>query len=134
MEHTESVEGKWAVVAQPCNGKRPVIGTSGAGLFQKCPSVDTHSGVTLQQTYYLLFCHFGFSTCKLGTGFNFSTRYVCFSDHHTSTLSFSPSLGVSPQGEDGAFKGVRNACFAERANFCGGTWSFGFKRLTVKNV
>lgn len=37
-----------------------------AGLFQKCPSVDTHSGVTLQQTYYLLFCHFGFSTTNLG--------------------------------------------------------------------
>ena len=52
---------------------------------------------------------------KLGTRFNFSTRDVCFSDHHTSTLSLSLSLslslflshpcwvGVSPQGEDGAF-------------------------------
>lgn len=39
---------------------------SEAGLFQKCPSVGAHSGVTLQQTYYLLFCHFGFSTTNLG--------------------------------------------------------------------
>lgn len=39
---------------------------SEAGLFQKCPSVGAHSGVTLQQTYYLLFCHFGFSTANLG--------------------------------------------------------------------
>lgn len=70
MEHAKSVEVKWAVAAQPCNGKRngkqPVIRTSEAGLFQKCPSVDIHSGVTLQQTYYLLFCHFGFSTTNLG--------------------------------------------------------------------
>ena len=47
-------------------GKSAVIRTSESGLFHKCPSVDTHSGVTLQQTYYLLFCHFGFSTTNLG--------------------------------------------------------------------
>ena len=32
---------------------------------------------------------------KLGTRFNFSTRDVCFSDHHTSTLSLSLSLSLS---------------------------------------
>lgn len=34
--------------------------TSGSGLFPKSPSVDTHSSVTLQQTYYLPFCHLVF--------------------------------------------------------------------------
>lgn len=69
MEHSESAEVKWAVAAQRVtgkNGKRPVRRTSESVAFQKCPSVDIHSGVTLQQTYYLLFCHFGFSTSNLG--------------------------------------------------------------------
>lgn len=41
--------------------KKAVIKTSSTALFQKLPCVDIHSGVKLQQTYYLLFCHFGFS-------------------------------------------------------------------------
>lgn len=41
-------------------GRRAVMRTSGSGLFPKSPSVDTHSSVTLQQTYYLPFCHLVF--------------------------------------------------------------------------
>lgn len=98
MEHTESVEVKWAGVAQPCNrkrnGKRPVIRTSEAGLFQKCPSVDTHSGVTLQQTYYLLFCHFGFSTTNLGQD-SISAPDMSASLTITQALSLSLSLTLA---------------------------------------
>lgn len=42
-------------------------------LPPKCPSVDTRRSVTLQQTYYLLFCHFAFSTSNSGARFNFSS-------------------------------------------------------------
>lgn len=36
---------------------------------------------------------------KLGTRFNFSTRDVCFSDHHTSTLSLTLAEWVCPLRE-----------------------------------
>lgn len=41
-------------------------GRQEADWFPKCPRVDTHSSVTFQQTYYLLFCHFGVSTSNSG--------------------------------------------------------------------
>lgn len=111
MEHAKSVEVKWAVAAQPCNGrrngKRPVIGTSEAGLFQKCPSVDIHSGVTLQQTYYLLFCHFGFSTTNLGPD-SISAPEMSASLTITQPLSLSSPLspilsGCVPSGKKMVF-------------------------------
>lgn len=103
MEHAESGEVKWAVAAKPCNrkrnGKRPVIRTSETGLFQKCPSVDIHSGVTLQQTYYLLFCHFGFSTTNLGPD-SISAPEMSASLTITRALSLTLAEWVCPLREE----------------------------------
>lgn len=68
--------------------------TSGSGLFPKHPSVDTHSSVTLQQTYYLPFCHFGFSTSNSGQD--------SISAAETAAAR-TCRVGASPQGEDAAF-------------------------------
>lgn len=71
---------------------------SEAGLFQKCPSVDIHSGVTLQQTYYLPFCHFGFSTTNLEQD-SISAPEMSASLTITRALFLSPSLsGCVPSG------------------------------------
>lgn len=76
---------------------------SEAGLFQKCPSVDTHSGVTLQQTYYLLFCHFGFSTTNLGQD-SISAPETSASLTITRALALSPWLsGCVPSGRRWCF-------------------------------
>lgn len=97
---------KWALAAQQCNGKRkrkgPVTRTSETGLFQKCPSVDVHSGMTLQQTYYLLFCHFGFSTTNLGPD-SISTPETSACLTISAALPLPRWVGVSPRGGDGAF-------------------------------
>jgi len=91
--------------------KMPVIRTSEAGLFQKCPSVDIHSGVTLQQTYYLPFCHFGFSTTNLGPD---SISAPAMSAPLTITQALS---SLSPFLSGCVPSGGRRRCFFSSSSF-----------------
>lgn len=98
MEHAKRVAIKWAVAAQAAQREKKREEACHkdvrTGLFQKCPSADIHSGVTLQQTYYLLFCHFGFSTTNLGPD-SISAPEMSASLTITRALSLPPSCSLS---------------------------------------